>query len=125
MPIEKTIHPLDRLVFGVGTGDLTLADLARFTEDIVRERLMHYRKLIDATHCTPAFSEKELSAFVQVLNTIGTDRRRGALAIVVDPKRGEIAHIFAALGMNVRPVQVFRSLHEARKWLAGKPVLDE
>ena len=125
MPIEQTIHPLDRLIIGIATGDLTLPDLAAFTQNIIRANLLHYRKLIDTTHCTPVLSEKELAALAQVLRSVQTDRRRGPLAIVADPNRGELAHLFAALGVDGRPAQVFRNIHDARRWLADKPVQDE
>ena len=47
---------------------------------------------------------------------------RGPLALVADPNRGELAQTFKALTADDRPVEVFRSIHEARKWLAQFPV---
>ena len=125
MPIEQTVHPLDRLVMGTATGELTLRDLIGFSQGLIRSRLMHYRKLIDVTRATPGFSAKELSAFAQVLRTLPIDQPRGPLALVADPKRGEFALLFAALNIDGRPSQVFRDIQEARLWLSRSTVRDE
>lgn len=49
--------------------------------------------------------------------------KRGPLAIIVgdDDKAGR-AEEFAALTASERPVKVFRSLHEARRWLEQQPL---
>ena len=39
------------------------------------------------------------------------------MAFVVDPKRGDQAQKFADLTADERPVKVFTSLREARKWV--------
>jgi hypothetical protein len=115
---------MDRLIVGVATDRLTLPDLATFTQDIVRAGLLHYRKLIDVAHAVPGFTELELTAFVKVLRTVRANGQRGPLAIVADPKRGEFAQFFVALGVDGRPAQVFRSIHEARAWLFTQAVID-
>lgn len=117
MAITQTIDPLARLILGIGSGDLTLTDMATFSRDVIRAGLVHYSKLIDVTGCTPGFTGKELAAFAKVLQEIPTDGPRGALAIVADPHRGEVARIFADLEIDGRPAQVFASIHDARRWL--------
>lgn len=57
MPLKQTIYPLDRLIVGVATDVLTLPDLASFAQEIIRSRLLHYRKLIDIAHCVPGISQ--------------------------------------------------------------------
>ena len=47
---------------------------------------------------------------------------RGPLAIVADSQRGELAQTFKALSSDDRPVEVFRGIHDARKWLARHPI---
>jgi hypothetical protein len=125
MPIEQTIHSLDRLIMGVASGVLTLADLAEFTQDLVQARLMHYRKLIDVSRSTPGFSKKELTALAQVLRSIHIDQPRGPIALVADPHRGEFALLFAALNIEGRPCKVFRNIHEARTWLSRCSIADD
>jgi hypothetical protein len=45
------------------------------------------------------------------------DRTRGPLAFVIDPARGEIVERFVDLTKGERPVRMFRSIHDARRWL--------
>ena len=48
---------------------------------------------------------------------------RGALAFVVDERRGEKVRELATMTeTGERPVAVFTSLHEARRWLDSIPV---
>ncbi len=55
MPIKQAIDHPNRVILAVGSGELTLANLATFTRDIVRAELLHYSKLIDVANCTPGF----------------------------------------------------------------------
>jgi len=117
MPITQTIDPLARLILGIGSGDLTLVDMATFSRDVVQAGLIHYSKLIDLTHCTATFTPEELAAFVTVLREIPTAAPRGPLAFVVQPDRDRLARAFAGLDIDGRPARVFNSIHDARKWL--------
>lgn len=117
MPITQTIDPLARLVLGIGSGELTLTELATFSRDALRAGLMHYSKLIDVTDCTPGFTSAELAVLATVLRENRTDTPRGPLAIVADPHRGEFARLFTGFEIDGRPAQVFSSIHDARRWL--------
>jgi hypothetical protein len=124
MPILRTIYSLDRLVVGVASETLMLPDLAGFVQDNIRERLQHYRKLLDFANCVADFSEKELTALAQALRERPGATPRGPLAIVADPNRADLAHFFAALGADGRPAKVFRNLRQARAWLLTQPVAE-
>jgi hypothetical protein len=43
---------------------------------------------------------------------------------VVDPERGELAHTFKHLALKDRPVEIFRSIYEARRWIMAQPTRD-
>jgi SpoIIAA-like len=117
MPFKLDIFPPDRIVIGVARGDITAADLADFLKQIIDANVLHYRKIIDITTATSSLGEQELQAMAERLRTVPVLKRRGALAIVVDHQRGELARLFMSMTSEERPVQVFRSIHEARKWL--------
>lgn len=122
MPIRQTLYHPDRLVIGVATGDISLLDFIEFAREIQKANVIHYRKIIDVIDARPAFTEQELRAMVQLIRQAPTDRPRGAVAFVADPRRGEFAQLFSSLEVDGRPARVFRSIHEARKWLAENPV---
>jgi len=47
----------------------------------------------------------------------GPGAKRGPVAFMVDPKRGEFARAFAATEQGERPIHLFKSLRQAREWL--------
>ena len=120
MPIRVTIDHFNRVVIGVGDGVLTIPDLVSFGLEVLHAKVVHYAKIIDVAECQPDFSRTELLAFARVARETQTDLRRGPLALVVDPRRGEMARLFAGLAMEGRPVEVFRSIHNARRWLTAR-----
>lgn len=120
MPIRVTIDHFNRVVIGVGDGVLTIPDLVSFGLEVLQAKVVHYGKIIDVAASEPAFTRTELLAFAQVVRETRAGEPRGPLALVVDPQRGEMAKLFTGLEMDGRPAQVFRSIHDARRWLAGR-----
>ena len=124
MPIHLEIYHPDRIVVGVARGEITLAEFGGFVRDLAQAGVMHYRKIIDVTAAKSSTVGKDelLAADTQLR---GLDHRkgpRGPLALVTDASRGELAQAFKALTADDRPVEVFRSIHAARKWLAQFPM---
>jgi hypothetical protein len=124
MPIRLTIFHPDRMIIGVATDKVTLFDLVGFFREIAQSNTLHYRKLIDVASAEPALSKEELAAFGERVRQARGDRPRGALAIVADSARGEFARFFSDLrgGTDAPPTKVFRSIHDARQWLASQPL---
>jgi hypothetical protein len=125
MPIRVTIDPFNRIVIGVGDGVLTISDLVSYGLEVLQAKVIHYGKIIDLAGSEPAFTRAELSAFAQVVRETRTDAPRGPLALVIDPKRGELAKIFIGFEMGGRRAEVFRSIHDARRWLTAQSNVPE
>src|SRR4029078_8129723 len=91
-------HP-NRVIVAVGRGEVTLADLAQFAQDILRGHMVGHGKLIDVTGVTGCFSARDLLAFAKLPTTLGQDRSPafpvapgpvatgffGPIAVVTDP----------------------------------------
>jgi hypothetical protein len=120
MPIRVTIDHFNRIVIGVGDGVLTIPDLVAYGLEVLQAKVVHYGKIIDLAGSEPNFTRAELSAFAQVLRETRADAPRGPLALVADPKRGDLAKIFVGLEMGGRRARVFRSIHDARRWLTAQ-----
>ena len=118
VPIRLNIDHLNRVVIGVGEGVLTIQDLVAFGLEVLKAKVLPYGKIIDVATSTPGFTEGELRAFAQIAREQVGTTQRGPLALVVDPARGEMAKFFTNLDLEGRPANVFRSLHEARQWMA-------
>jgi len=120
VPIRHAVYPPDRLVSGIATGEVTLVDLVGFAKMIADQGLEHYRKIIDVTEARPTFSAAELKALTDLMRNHPV-QKRGAVAFVVGPDGGEFARLFATFDMHDRPLHLFRSIHDARKWIADNP----
>lgn len=118
MPIRLTIDHFNRIAVGVGDGILTIPDLVSYSLQVLQAKVVHYGKIIDVAGSEPVFTKAELTAFADVVRATRAETPRGPLALVIDPKRGELARIFVGFEMGGRHAQVFQSIHEARRWLA-------
>lgn len=123
MPIQMDIFHPDRLVLGVGRGDVTMAEYAKFLGDIIQAGVLHYRKIIDVTQAqSSTVSADVLLAFDARLREYSMERR-GPLAIVVGSVgNAAMAQAYKTITSSGRPVEVFSSIHDARRWLAAQPI---
>jgi len=122
VPIQIDVFHFDRLVVAIGSGDVTLPEYGKFVGDLVQQGLMHYRKIIDVTRAdSSAIDAQVLLAFDARLREY-SKTRRGPLAIVGKRDGGEGAHEFKVMTSTERPVEVFRSIHDARAWVMRHPV---
>lgn len=120
MPIRLSVHHLDRIVVAVASGQVTLQDLEKFLHEMVEANVLSYRKIVDVAGSTPAVTPQELAShgalLRQVRRRLGT--RPAPLAIVAHGADADLARLFTELTADERPAQVFRSIHDARGWLA-------
>jgi hypothetical protein len=129
MPLRLEVFPPDRILIGVATGKVTLQEFRDFLVEVVKSGVLHYRKIIDVSLATSnVIGKDELLAMDKMLNSVaGTNRGRGPLAIVTDPSRDENAQnaqIFKELAAKDRPVEVFQSIYQARRWVMAQPTRD-
>ncbi len=122
MPIQVDVFHFDRLVVAIGSGDVTLPEYGKFIGDLIQQGLIHYRKIIDVTRTdSSVINPQVLLAFDARLREY-SKTRRGPLAIVGKRDGGEGAHEFKVLTSAERPIEVFRSIHDARAWVMRHPV---
>jgi len=125
MPIHLEVFHPDRIAVGVARGEISLAEYQKLLMDIVAAGLLHYRKMIDVTAAVSSTvgreellaAEERLRASLEAANV-----PRGPLAIVADRKRGDLALVFKEMSSKDRPVEVFRTVREAREWLLTQPI---
>jgi len=118
MPIHLRISHQDRLVVAVAHGTISGEEFQNAAREIVEQGTLHYRKIIDVAAANTDADIERLKQLLVFVRTSPQARQRGPLAFVVDGRRGDTVREFAALTEEgERPVRVFTSLHEARKWL--------
>lgn len=88
--------------------------------EFVEQGALHYRKIIDVAAANTSVDMERLKALFALAKASPKAADRGPLAFVVDSKRGDTVRELASLASDSeRPIGVFTSLHEARKWLDG------
>ena len=103
---------------GVAIDRITLADLVDFLRRMQEGQLHRFRKIIDIANASPTSRRRNcFSAFSEGLRAALKDTPRGAMAIVSGERLDGLARLFSGVTGEERPVNVFRSIHEARKWL--------
>ncbi|UYN93952.1 MAG: hypothetical protein KIT25_18130 [Enhydrobacter sp.] len=115
MPIYMEISRLHRLVTIVARGKIGPDEMRGAAQKLFDAQVPEFAKLVDVSWATGEFTQQQIENIAALLRG-GPQARRGPVAFLVDPKRGEFARAFKAT-QGERPVDLFRSLHEARAWL--------
>jgi hypothetical protein len=113
-------HP-ERMVIGVAGGVVTLKDLLAFWRETVDNHAVGYSKIVDVMGGTPMLSAVDIGAFRDRIAELPKDVRFGPLALVTNEEHRDIAALFSEITSEHRPVKVFHSIHDARKWLKTMP----
>ena len=118
MPIHVRISHHDRLVVAVGHGTITAEEFQNAVREFVEQGALHYRKIIDVAAANTDADMQRLRALMTFMRGVPKAEERGPLAFVVDGKRGDMVRDLISVATDSeRPIRVFTSLHEARKWL--------
>lgn len=118
MPIHVRVSHPDRLVVAVAHGTIAAEEFQDAVRAFLLQDALHYRKIIDVAAANTTAELPQLKALLELARAAPQAAERGALAFVVDGKRGDLVRELATLNREgERPVGVFTNLHEARRWL--------
>ncbi|MGE0574566.1 hypothetical protein [Reyranella sp.] len=117
MPVYVETSPLHRLVTIVARGKLTADEVRGTAEKLAEARVRRFAKVVEVAGAYLDLAPQDLVQLAQILR--GDPDKRGPIAFVVAPGRGEFARQFAALTEKEGPVAVFNKLHDARVWIAS------
>jgi hypothetical protein len=116
MPIYLEISRLHRCVTIVARGRIAPDEIMGAAQKLVDARVPEFAKVVDLLDATTDVNLEQVDRIATLLRG-SSDVKRGPVAFMVDPKRGEFARAFAATETGERPVHLFRNLREAREWL--------
>jgi hypothetical protein len=88
MPIIYTIDHKERLVLARAEGIITLKDIEDFSDDIVAQDALAYRKLFDGTNAAGTYDDNDVMILAARASAYATLTRRGRLALV--PRRNAV-----------------------------------
>jgi hypothetical protein len=117
MPLHINISPLHRLVVIVARGQVAAGDIAAIKQQIADAKARPFAKIIDVSQGRSELTLEQVQRVADLLNGGSGEASRGPVAFVVDPDRVDFPAKFADVTQGERPIQLFRSLHEARAWV--------
>jgi hypothetical protein len=117
MPIYMETSRLYRTVTIVARGTVTAEEVRNTVQQLFDAHLPEYTKIVDVSAARSDLSEEQIQRLADLLRG-DADDTRGAVAFIINPDRVGFAHSFANITRGDRPISLFKSLHEARDWLA-------
>jgi hypothetical protein len=111
------IVPLQRLVVIVAHGEVTADDLANNVKELMEAHVTHYAKIIDVSTSHWVLTKEQIAEIGDRLRGDPDSETRGPVAFIVSPDDEGFAKLFSEVTVDDRPVRLFRSLHDARRWL--------
>lgn len=117
MPLHMDIVPIQRLVVIVARGEVTADDLANNVKELIAANVAHYAKIIDVSTSRWVLTKEQIDAIAETLRGDPKSDVRGPVAFIVRPEDEGFAQVFSKVTEGDRPVRLFHSLHQARRWL--------
>lgn len=121
MPIRFTIDHAKRFVYARAEGEVTLSDIEGFTDAVMVENALPYRKLFDGRGAFGKYDDNDMMMLGARVSAYASVGKRGALAVVPSPEYFEMASRFINLGKSDRPARVFLDRDAALRWLESQP----
>lgn len=117
MPIHMDVMRLDRLVVFVARGHVTAEEIAEIIRALVEANVPEFAKIVDVAGSASELTREQVERIASLLRGGPEGAPRGPVAFVVNPQRSGFAEAFAEVTQGERPVELFSSLHAARRWL--------
>src|SRR5471032_1449299 len=125
MAIRWEILQPEKLLLVTGDGTVTLKDVEVYLDEIVTAGAMPYAKLFDATKVDPKYDDHDIMMLGARVSAYRATLKGGPLAFVVTGgPTYEAIQRYIKLTPAERPVAVFKTVAEARAWLAAQPKPD-
>ena len=122
MPIEYKIDHDKRFVHARVLGVITLKDIEDFTDIVVAQNALTYRKLFDGSQGDGTYNDQDVMALAARAAAYASLAKRGPLALVPRPGVGaELAKRYVNLGKFTGEARIFDSADEALNWLEAQP----
>ena len=116
MPIYMEISPLHRLVTIVARGTVSGDEVRNTAQKLAEARVRRFAKIVEVAGASFVFEPADILALAQTLRADADGR--GPIAFVVRDMDQPFPRMFATQTAHEGPVDLFKSLHEARAWVA-------
>jgi hypothetical protein len=116
MPVYMEISRLHRTVTIVARGEIGPDEVRGMAQQLVEANVRPFAKIVEVAGATTQFTPEQIQRVAQMLR--GTaEEKRGPVAFIVDDRHTAFPQAFADETRAEGPINLFKSLREARVWL--------
>lgn len=116
MPIYLDIDRLEHIVMIVAHGAISDEDIRKTVQDLLAADVSSLAKIIDTSAATSRETTEQVATIARMMREGPGHEQRGPVACVIDAQRAGFAEAFAEQSGDDRPIRLFTSLREARRW---------
>lgn len=116
MPIYMEISPLYRLVTIVARGKISVEEIRGAAQRLIEAQVSSYAKILEVASAEVDFTAEHVAFLAKMMR--GKGEERGPVALVLGSSGPFAARVYARATEHERPIATFRTLGEARVWLA-------
>ncbi|MBY0324952.1 MAG: hypothetical protein K2X72_39990 [Reyranella sp.] len=116
MPIYMEISPLHRLVTIVARGTVSGDEVRATAQKLADAQVRRFAKIVEVAGASFDFQPADIMVLAQMLRADADGR--GPIAFVVRDLDQPFPRMFADQTAHEGPVDLFKSIHDARAWIA-------
>jgi hypothetical protein len=116
MPVYMEISRLHRTVTIVARGTITPDEVRGIAQQLVEANVRPFAKIVEVAGATTEWTPEQVTRVAQMLRGASSEKR-GPVAFIIDPDRTAFPKAFAELTKGEGPIDMFKSLRDARDWV--------
>ena len=116
MPVYMEISRLHRTVTIVARGTISPDEIRGTAQQLAEANVRSFAKIVEVAGATTEWTPEQVSNVAHLLRGASAEKR-GPVAFIIDPDRTAFPKAFAELTKGEGPIDLFKSLGDARAWL--------
>jgi len=116
MPVYMEISRLHRTVTIVARGTISPDEVRGIAQQLAEANVRPFAKIVEVAGATTEWTPEQVARVAQLLRGASSEKR-GPVAFIIDPDRTAFPKAFAELTKGEGPIDMFKSLRDARDWL--------
>jgi len=116
MPVYMEISRLHRTVTIVARGTISPDEVRGIAQQLVEANVRPFAKIVEVAGATTEWTPEQVARVAQMLRGASSEKR-GPVAFIIDPDHTAFPTAFAELTKGEGPIDMFKSLRDARDWV--------
>lgn len=116
MPVYMEVSRLHRTVTIVARGTISPEEIRGVAQQLAEANVRPFAKILEVAGATTAWTPEQVVRVAQLLRGASSEKR-GPVAFIIDPSRTAFPQAFAEMTKGEGPIEMFKSLRDAREWL--------